>query len=207
VSATGAWREPIVAEPRAQLEVLEQPERAAALLDPTRRALLEALRQPESAAGLARALGLPRQRVNYHLRELERHGLVELVVERRRGSARERRYRRSASAYAISGAALGELAADPAALQDRASSAYQIARAARTIQELAVLRAAAAAAGQRLPTFALDVEVAFASAAARSAFAEELTQAVADLVRKHHDAAAAGARTLRVYLGAYPRPR
>ena len=43
---------------------------------------------------LAAAIGLPRQKVNYHLRALERHGLVELVQERRKGNVTERRCRR-----------------------------------------------------------------------------------------------------------------
>ena len=55
---------------------------------------------------LAGKLGLPRQNVNYHLRALERHGLVELVEERRRGNMTERLLRATALSYVISPAAL-----------------------------------------------------------------------------------------------------
>jgi len=44
--------------------------------------------------------------------------------------------------------------------------------------------------------------VRFADAAARSAFAQELADAVAALVRRHHDASAPRGRTFRCYVGA-----
>ena len=63
---------------------------AEASLDPIRARLLAQLREPASASGLAERFGLPRQKVNYHLRLLEQHGLVELVEERRKGNCTER---------------------------------------------------------------------------------------------------------------------
>jgi len=192
--------------PRA-VDVVAETERAAVLLDRTRLELLRALEQPGSAAALGRALHLPRQRVNYHLRELERERLVECVAERARGSCRERVYRRSGERYVVSGAALGALAARPDDVADRFSSDYQIALAARAVEELSALQVGAAAAGQVLPTLSLTVEVAFASPERRSAFADELGAAVLALVEKYHAGDLAEARTYRVYLGAYPKPR
>ena len=58
-------------------------------------------------------LGLPRQNVNYHLKALERHGLVELVEERKKGNMTERMLRATALSYAISPAALGGVQPDP----------------------------------------------------------------------------------------------
>ena len=72
------------------LDVIRRPDSAAALLDPVRQQLLAQLAEPDSAAGLARRLRLPRQRINYHLRALERAGLLELVEERRKGNCIER---------------------------------------------------------------------------------------------------------------------
>ena len=54
------------------VNVVRDPAQAAALVDPARIALLELLSEPDSASGLARKLKLPRQQVNYHLRELEK---------------------------------------------------------------------------------------------------------------------------------------
>ena len=49
----------------AAFEVIEDTKQAQVLLHPARIALLERLDEPASAASLARALELPRQRVNY----------------------------------------------------------------------------------------------------------------------------------------------
>src|SRR5258707_15834865 len=63
---------------------------AAAALSPFRLGLLKGLQQPESASGLARRLGLPRQQGNYHLRELERAGFIEVSEARQRRGCIER---------------------------------------------------------------------------------------------------------------------
>src|SRR5215470_14560661 len=63
---------------------------AAVALSPFRLVLLKGLEQPESASGLARRLGLPRQQVNYHLRELERAGFIEMSEARQRRGCTER---------------------------------------------------------------------------------------------------------------------
>ncbi len=186
------------------LSVLREPEAAAALLQPDRLRLLRELAEPESASGLARRLGLPRQRVNYHLRELERQGLVELVAERRKGNCIERVVRASAQAYVVSPEALGALGADPGRVADRQSVAYLVSLAARAIRELAGLTERARREDKRLATLALDAEVRFASAADRVAFAEELTQAVAALAARYHTANAPAGRSFRLMLGAYP---
>lgn len=189
------------------IDVIADPRRAQVLLHKARVELLENLAEPASAAALARSLGQPRQRINYHLRELEGQRLIELVEEKRKGSVTERIYRRTGGSYAISSAALGGLGPRPADVQNRFSSAYQIAVASQVIRELAMLQVGANAAKKKLPTFALEVEVRFASADRRSDFAEELAAGVADLVRKYHDEKAPGGREFRFYLGAYPRPK
>jgi DNA-binding transcriptional ArsR family regulator len=189
------------------VEVVTEPRRAQALLHPVRIALLENLAEPASAAALARRMGAPRQRINYHLRELESQRLIELVEEKKKGSATERIYRRAGRGYAISTAALGSVGPEPAEVEDHFSSLFQIALASRAIRELATMQAAADAAKKKLPTFALEVDVRFGSAERRDAFAEELAANVADLVRKYHGDKTPRGRSFRFYLGSYPRPK
>ena len=98
------------------IDVIEDPATAESMLDPVRTRLLAALAEPASATMLASRVGLPRQLVNYHLRTLERHGLVELQEERRKGNVMERVMRASACSYVISPAALLALAAGPGAV-------------------------------------------------------------------------------------------
>ena len=82
--------------------VIGDPAAAEVSLDPVRARLLAELAEPASATMLAARVGLPRQKVNYHLRALERHGLVELVEERRKGNCTERVLRATAASYVIS---------------------------------------------------------------------------------------------------------
>src|SRR5262245_31535920 len=117
---------------RAPIEVIHGAGQAALVLQRTRRELLAQLSEPDSAAGLARRLGLPRQRLNYHLRELEREGLVECVEERRKGNCTERLLRATARSYVISPDALGLLGATPEASRDRFSTDFLVASTAQT---------------------------------------------------------------------------
>src|SRR3954453_13409096 len=167
--------------------VIEDTEAAAVSLDPMRARLLAELAEPMSAATLAARGGLPRQKVNYHLRTLERHGLVELVGERRKGNMTERLMRATAASYVISPLALAAVQPDPERAPDRLSAFWLLALAARLVRDVGALLGGANRAGKRVATFAMDGEIRFASAADRSAFAEELSHAIGGLVAKYHD--------------------
>src|SRR5215470_186598 len=123
----------------ADLEVIHDPAAAVVALDPIRTRLLSELGEPGSAASLASRVGLTRQKVNYHLRTLEAHGLVRPVEERRWGGLIERRVIATAASYVVSPAAMGEAASDPARASDRLSARYVIALAARIVREVADL--------------------------------------------------------------------
>src|SRR4029453_7085212 len=133
------------------VEVIESPAAAAVALDPIRARLLAELVEPGSAATLATRVGLARQKVNYHLRALEAHGLVELAEERKRGGITERVLRATAMSYVVSPAALGEDAVDPAEASDHFSARYVVALAGRIVHEVGTLARRASAAGKRLP--------------------------------------------------------
>jgi predicted ArsR family transcriptional regulator len=72
------------------VEVIEDPAAAAMAVDPIKSRLLAELTEPASAAALAGRLGMPRQKINYHLRSLEDCGLVRVSTERLWGGLRER---------------------------------------------------------------------------------------------------------------------
>jgi DNA-binding transcriptional ArsR family regulator len=186
------------------VHILQSLSSAAAVLDATRLQILAGLREPGSAAGVARALGLPRQRVGYHVRALEKEGLLECVGARRTRGTAERLLQATARSYVVSPEALGELGATRAEVQDRFSSAYQVAAAARTLRDLAILQAGVVKAGKRLPTLTLETEVRFASPDEQGAFARELTDAVTHLAAKYHQAHAPEGRTFRFVLAGHP---
>jgi DNA-binding transcriptional ArsR family regulator len=187
-----------------EVAVIEDASAAEASLDPVRARLLAALAEPASAATLAAKVGLARQKVNYHLRTLEQHGLVELVEERRKGNMTERVLRATAASYVISPAALSAVQPDPRRSPDRLSAQWLLALAARLVSDMGTLLTRAARAKRRLATFAMDANVRFASAADRAAFAEELAAAVTALVGKYHDETAEGGRDHRVIVAIHP---
>lgn len=185
------------------VEVIDDPAAAAAALDPIRARLLAELVEPGSAASLAARVGIARQKVNYHLRALEAHGLVHLTEERRRGGITERVLQATAASYVVSPAALGATGVDPARTADHLSAGYLLAVAGRIVREVGSLSRRSQGAGKRLPTMVVDSEIRFRSAADRAAFADDLTAAVLDLVaRYHHD----GGRPHRLIVAAHPLP-
>lgn len=187
------------------IAVIEDPATAEVSLEPTRTRILRELVQPASATQLAVRLGLPRQKVNYHLRALERHGLVELVEERRKGNVTERVVQATAASYLISPSALAAVSPDPRRFADRFSAFWLLALAGRMVQDMGKLIAGATAARQKLATFAIDGDITFRTAADRAAFAEELGVEITRLVDKYHDAGAAGqGRRHRLVVALHP---
>ena len=192
------------AEAVPSLQIVREPDRAQVLFHPERRRLVEALAAgPDSASGLARRLGESRQRLNYHLRLLEEAGHVELAEERWKGSQPERVMRLVARRYVLDPAAIGSLTADPDEVGDRFSATYLVALASRALRELAGLLEQAK--GKRLATASVNTTVRIRSPAAFAEFQNDLTQAVATVVAKHHDHHGKG-RWFRVLAGAYPGP-
>jgi len=168
--------------------------------------MLENLDRPDSASGLSRRLGIPRQKINYHLRKLEDAGLVELVEEKMRRGCLERMVRVTARAFVVSPEFLEGLAADPETIADRYSSAYLVAAAARMVRQVAEQREKAEKAGQLMATFTLESEVAFQSPADFNAFSRELAEAVARLSSKYDRCHSGSSRPFRIVVGAHPRP-
>ena len=194
---------------QSELEAVADRRSAAVLVKhPLRVDILRAAHAPTSASRIASELGLPRQKVNYHVRELARAGLLRRAGRRKRGNMYEQRYVATARQYVLSPEVLGELAADPEQVTDVWSAAYLMALGGRMGSELARVTRDAADKGQRLATLSMQVEVGFANAKQRAAFAAALSQAVTDIVGKHSvpaEGAASGA--YRLVLGCYPLPQ
>src|SRR5438309_7423865 len=160
------------------IQVIDDPTAATVALEPMRSRLLSELAAPASAATLATRVGLARQKVNYHLRALETHGLVRLAQERKWGGLTERLLVATAASYVVSPSALGPIAVDPGREVDRLSASYLIALGARVVREVADLVRRANESGKRLATLAVDTEFSLRSAADRAAFSHELNEVV-----------------------------
>ncbi len=183
------------------VQVIQNIDAAAALFSAPRLKILAELAEPDTAAAIARRVGLPRQQVNYHVRELERAGLVAFVEERRKGNCVERVVQAAARSYVVSPAALGSLGATPAEQRDTFSIGYLVGLAARAIRDLAWLSGRAAAAKKRVSTMAMEMDIRFASPESRAAFAQELTAFMAGMAAKYHSVEG---RSFRMIAGVYP---
>ncbi|GAA4427276.1 helix-turn-helix domain-containing protein [Actinokineospora soli] len=183
------------------ITVIDDRAAAEVWLDPIRAKLLAELTRPGSATTLAGQLGIPRQKVNYHLRTLEKHGLVSLVEERRKGNMTERVVQATAGSYVISPDVVPELAPDPGKSPDRLSARWLLALAGRLVRDVGSLITKSTAAGKKLATFAVDGEVRFATPQDRADFAAELGDAVTALIAKYHSETG---RAHRVVVAVHP---
>ncbi len=171
-------------------------------LDPIRASILDALAAPGSAASIAATVGLTRQKVSYHLKALEAHGLVEPAGSRTWGGITERYMQRSARHFVIAPDVLQGAAADPNEVADRLSAAYLIALNARAVSEVGAM-VSRSAAGIRVPTLSVDTVIGFRSPEDRAAFSSDLQAAIAALAATyHHD----DGRPHRLTVSSYPRP-
>ncbi|WP_238173576.1 winged helix-turn-helix domain-containing protein [Kribbella speibonae] len=187
-------------EIEGMLRYVEEPEKVRLALSPIRRRLLELLREPSSATQLAAALDLPRQRVNYHLRELEKAGLVELVEERQRRGFTERILRAAA-----------DLVVDPGVMgraftqiEDQYAAEHLVEVAAGTVRDVARMQTAADVDGKRLLTFTLETEVRFAEPGDIHRFTDALTAAMQQVVDEFDSP---DGRPYRLIAGGHPAPR
>jgi len=186
------------------LDIIDDPARARAALQPIRLRLLHLLERPQSAPQLAKAMEMPRQRVLYHLRKLEAQKLVEAHDHGAVGRRIDRSYVRTATSYAIAPKTLGGVAVNARTVADAFSSAYLSAVAGRALNDLATLTRAAAARAKRVPTLTLETLVRFDTPGDQRRFADELAATLATLAAKYHHPDTPQGRTFRVIAAGYP---
>ena len=183
--------------------VVDDREQLAALTHPTRLRILDALRAPDSAAGVARRLGEPRQRVNHHVRELVKAGLLVAAGERRKGNFVEQLYESAAGTFVLSPRLTWGDGARLAAIADQVSLHHLVDVGERLQRDAAALLDRAAFDGAEIPSAAVEATVRFADAAARAAFLDEYLALTAELVERH---AAPDGEAFTVTLVVHPAP-
>jgi DNA-binding transcriptional ArsR family regulator len=184
-----------------RVEVLDDPNRVAALANPIRVAILEALRAPNSASGVARVLSETRQKTNYHVKALLDAGLIKPAGERRRGNFVEQLYQSVAPAFVV--------APEVAWSDDRRGAALRaqvplehLVRLGATLQRDAIgLLDRAAFDGEEIPAAAVEASVRFRDEDSRAAFMHDYLAALKPLLKKYGARAGDG---YRVAVAVYP---
>lgn len=187
---------------KPNVAVIDDPATVEVLSNPTRLQVLGALNVPASAATVARAIGKTRQNANYHLKELERVGLIERAGERRVGNFIESLYVARARSLVISprltlgGPERAEALAAQVSLERLVSIGERVGR------DAAALLSRAAFDGETIPSAAVELEARFEDEEDRERFMREYLAAVAALSRKY---CSRRGRAFRVALTAYPQ--
>jgi hypothetical protein len=199
----------------AQTDVaaVEDARKAAALLaHPLRPRIVALARQPASATELATQLGLPRQRVNYHVRQLARSGFLRRAGQLRKRNLIEQRYVATARSYVLGPEVMGPLAMIGHRADDAFSAARLVGLAAQVQSDVSRALTESAARGQRLATLSLAADIRFESVEQRVSFTEALQRAIADVIGRHTspatrpDGEAGPGRPFKLAIGCYPAP-
>ena len=184
------------------LALVDDATTARAALSPLRRELLARLRTPASAVALSEALDLSRQKIGYHLRVLEKAGLISKAGTRQRRGFTEQLFELGSDALVIDPMLLAPPAPDAVDKQDRFASGHLIRTAAGIVRDVSRMRSAAAGEGSRLLTFTIEADVGFARPADIEHFATRLSDAVSAIAA--HYASPDRGRRYRVTLAGHP---
>jgi len=195
---------------QAELECVSEQRRATVLLEPLRLRILELAAEPRSASELAGRMNLPRQRVNYHVRELARSGFLRPAGRRRKRNMFEQRYVAAARGFLLSPELLGAAGADWRAVSDTASAAYLLALSAQLQSDVTRAWRQATAEKKKIAPLSIKSQFRFENPRQREIFTRALSDAVVEVIARYTspnldpEGSPAAGRPYRLVLGCYP---
>jgi predicted ArsR family transcriptional regulator len=184
--------------------VLSTMAEAKLLMLPLRMELMRLLAEPRGCTELAQRLGITAQKAHYHVKLLERAGLVEKVAERRVRALTESIYRAAASSYWLSSELTAKLGGARNA-RGQISLGYMMDLSSELLSDLERL----ARSKEQQPTLSLSAQVELADAATRQLFMRDLQRAVQRIAEKYGARDADGAEPREVFklmLACYRQP-
>lgn len=181
-------------------------DQAMTLLKPRRLELLRRLDQPRTCSQLAGLLDETAQKIYYHVKTLEKAGLVEKVGERRVRGTVEGSYQAKARSYWLAPRLVGQIGGRRPA-QDQVSLHMLYGLAEQILDDVGQL-ANRSTTGQDVPSLSLSGEVSLPDGARRAAFLRDVRQAFEALARAYGVASSEGsasdAQSFRLMLACYP---
>jgi DNA-binding transcriptional ArsR family regulator len=190
-----------------EIESIESLERASALLHPLRVRLLERAAEPVSAVELARELGETPQKLNYHLKALEKAGLLKKVREEKRRNLTKAFYQAQAKRLWFSPRLMAERGDDARTARDQLSLHHLLGLARELEQDVVAALNVSRRKERGVASLGVKAELAFPDGEARRAFMQEYMAMLDALVRRFGATAdAAAPERYKALLAVYPAP-
>jgi DNA-binding transcriptional ArsR family regulator len=195
-----------------EIATVSDPRIAGLLLHPLRSRLLALARDPVSSSDLARRVGMPRQRVNYHVRALEAAGFLKPAGRQRKRNMVEQRYVATARAFVLSPVVLGPVGADWRDISDPSSADYLLALTEQVCADLVLVHGEAGAAGREASTLSLKAQFRFESPGQRAEFTRAVREAIVAVIARHthpnrlENGRPGRGQPFRLVLACYPAP-
>lgn len=187
---------------------IESAEQAGVMLKPLRIELLRLMDRPRTCPELGHVLGETAQKIYYHVKALERAGLVERVGERQVRGATEGFYRAMARSYWLTPSLVRSLGG-ASKVRDQTSLTMLCRHAERMLDDAGRL-ARHSDRGAHVPSLSLGAEVCLPNVERRSEFLHELQATFERLARKFGtpppDRSPDANETFRLTLACYPKP-
>jgi DNA-binding transcriptional ArsR family regulator len=184
---------------------IEQAEQALPLLKPLRAEILQQLAEPRTCLDLAEIFESTPQKIYYHIKELEKAGLVKKVSETRVRGVVEGHYQAKARSYWLSPKLVGQIGS-PRQAQDQASLRVLLSLAEDIHRDVGKLGERSAT-GQTIPSLSLDASIYLPSGDRRVEFLGEVQNLFQTLAEKYSlpaDDPLPG-ETFRLVLACYPK--
>lgn len=182
-------------------------DQAAALFQPLRVQLLKLMVEPRSCNDMAEVVGESPQKVYYHVKILERAGLVEKTSEQRVRGIMQGFYQAKARAYWLSPHIVGRLGGRRRA-QDQMSLGFLLSLAEELQTQVAAL---AQQEREEVPSLGLAAQITLRDGNERAAFMQEVQSLFQALARKYgrqspDPVVEADDHTFQLMLACYPKP-
>ncbi len=186
--------------------LIDRPQQAIPLLKPLRLRILRRMAAPTTCPELAEHFNLTPQKIYYHVKELEKAGLVNRVGERRVRGAVEGHYQAAARTYWLSPQLVGQIGRKEQAA-DQASLRYLLSLAEEFHSDIGRLGMQSEA-GAAAPSLGLDAQIHLPDSSRRAEFLADVRALFQGLAEKYgrEDGLPGGpGETFRMVLAAYPR--
>ena len=181
-----------------RVRYIESFQQARALLKPLRLEIVRQLAEPKTCNDLAKTFGVSPQKIYYHVKLLERAGLVDKIAEQPVRGFMQGIYRASASSYWLS----PQLAGQGSQTRDDVSLSYLLALAEQIHLEVGSLSESR----DETPSLSINAQVELGDQSDRSAFLAELHATLTGLAEKYGRTAGEGraSEIYRLAVASYP---